>query len=74
VSLKSPLGGASWEEAKEQVKALDREFNELREKLSKIPTKEARQERNKKRIEHYDKRRELMKEEQTGFVWVYYQK
>ncbi|MBC8148256.1 MAG: VCBS repeat-containing protein [Verrucomicrobiaceae bacterium] len=74
VSLKSPLGGASWEEAKEQIKALDREFNELRDKLSKIPTKEARQERNKKRIEHYDNRRELMKEERTGFVWVYYQK
>lgn len=73
VSLKSPLGGASWEEAREQIKALDREFNDS-DKLSKIPTKKARQERNKKRIEHSNKRRELMKEERTGFVWVYYQK
>lgn len=48
VSLKSPRGGASWEEDRGQIKALDREFSELSDKLSKIPTKKARQERNKK--------------------------
>jgi len=53
---------------------LDRELIELTDKLSKIPTKEARQERNKKRIVYFNKRRELKKEERTGFVWVYYQK
>ena len=53
---------------------MDREFNELSDKLSKIPTKVARLERNKKRIVYFNKRRELKKEERTGFVWVYYQK
>ena len=48
VSLKSPLAGAFWEEAREQIKALDLELIELTDKLSKIPAKEARQERNKK--------------------------
>lgn len=71
VIVKSPVDGNPREETSAREKAWEKEMNDLFKNLSE---NEASEELHGKIQAHFEKRGEFIKEEQTGFVWVYYQK
>ena len=73
VVLSAPEG-MSRQEAKEGVRKVEAEFNELRKTLLTQPSLDEVKAIQEKLVQMGDKRREFMNEKRTGSVWVYLQK
>ena len=73
-TLKTPLGGLSQKEAEAKAKACDKEMGALYKNRPEVESNEARREFSKKYQALMEKRKKILKEDRTGFVWVYYQK
>jgi len=73
IRLQSPAGGLSKEESQEKLKVWDKESAELAKEWDKVKEEE-RGALREKFNNLWKKRAEFLKDEGTGFVWVYYQK
>jgi hypothetical protein len=74
VTLVSPAKGLSEEEFAKQYKAWEDAASNLRKELGNKPDEEKRKKYSQEFQKLYQKRTEIMKEEMTGFVWLYLQK
>jgi hypothetical protein len=75
VRLLEPAKGLSEEEFKKKNAEWQKKLQELSKEMNSATADEAkRQKANQEFQKHYQKRSEFMKEEATGFVWLYVQK
>jgi hypothetical protein len=75
VTLVSPVDGVTDEEMKTKYAEWQKEFQKAAEAMrGPGDDKEAREKASKQYQEVYERRSKFMKEEMTGFVWLYLQK
>jgi hypothetical protein len=74
VTLVSPINGVSHEEFKKKYAEWEKTFQEALSKLNKATDASARQKATEEYRKIYNSRSSFMREEMTGFVWVYLQK
>lgn len=72
--LRSLPKGMTREESEKGFAAWNKEMSELQKLLRKDQSQKEMAETRERYSEHFDKRGKFLKEESTGFVWVYYQK
>jgi hypothetical protein len=74
VTLVSPVKGVSAEEFNKKFKVWQKEFQEASKKMSAETDKAKRGQASAEFFRVYNQRAEFMKEDRTGFVWLYLQK
>src|SRR5262245_34384999 len=74
VNLVSPVKGLSDEDFKKKYAAWEKAFNKAMEALNKASDPKDRQKAADEYNKAYRRRSEFMREEMTGFVWLYLQK
>ncbi len=74
VTLTSPAKGLTEAEMKKKLAEWQGEMQAMSAAMSKAKDDKEREKLNKEYSKHWQKRSEIIKEERTGFVWLYIQK
>ena len=74
MTINSLVEGSTKQETKVKLEVWKKEISDLYKNMGKAEGEKERDELNKKTQALFDKRDKIIKEDMTGFVWVYYQK